>query len=269
MQRSGTDSLRSMEILPRLRVEQRSANSRKRGGSKEKRGRCRERSAPLIASSLLSLFLIFHPGLSAGATGPSQVVIDFNGNSADNGIPKPWSAKLRAGRAEAEVVPYKGGRVLRIKCNKGSFSLERDVSVSAGDFPYLIWAWKAEKLPSRGDVRRRARNDQGLQVLIAFEDRKVISYIWDSAAPEGTVTDESIGWPFALAIKVMVVRSGEADVDRWVIERRNIYEDYEKMFHEKPSRVKGVRLQANTQYTKDTSEGFIGQIVFSRAFPDP
>jgi hypothetical protein len=218
---------------------------------------------------LLLLFLIFHAALAAGATDASQVVIGFNGSSANDGIPGPWSAKLRAGRAEAEVVPYKGGRVVRIKCVKGSFSLQRDISVSPVDFPYLTWEWKADKLPSRGDVRRRDRNDQGLQVLVAFEDRKVISYIWDSAAPGGTVTDESVGWPFALAIKVMVVKSGEADLNRWVIERRNIYEDYERMFHEKPSRVKGIRLQANTQYTKDTSEGFIGQIVFSSAFPDP
>jgi hypothetical protein len=222
-----------------------------------------------FTSGLLSLLLIFHAALAAGAAGTSQIVIGFNGGSTNNGIPRPWSAKLRAGGAEAEVVPYEGGRVLRIKCVKGSFSLQRDVSVSPADFPCLTWEWKADRLPARGDVRRRGRNDQGLQVLIAFEDRKVISYIWDSAAPEGTVTDESVGWPFALAIKVMVVKSGEADLNRWVIERRNIYEDYEKMFHKKPSRVKGIRLQVNTQYTEDTSEGFIGQIVFSRAFADP
>jgi hypothetical protein len=226
------------------------------------------RSAPLIASSLLSLVLLFHPLLPAGASGPSQVVIDFTGNSTNSGIPKPWNANLRAGRAEAEVVPYKGGRVLRIKCVEGSFSVERNISVSPVDFPYLVWTWRADKLPSRGDARQRNRSDQGLQVLIAFDDRKVISYIWDSSAPEGTVIDESIGWPFALAIKVIVVKSGEADVNRWIIERRNIYQDYEKLFHKKPSRVKGVRLQANTQYTKDTSEGFIGQMVFSSAFPD-
>jgi hypothetical protein len=228
-----------------------------------------ERVPRHFTAGLLSLFLIFHNGLAAGATGASQIVIGFNGSSANDGIPEPWSAKLRAGRAEAEVVPYKSGRVLRIKCAKGSFSLQRDVSVSPVDFPCLTWEWKADKLPSQGDVRRRDRNDQGLQVLIAFEDRRVISYIWDSAAPEGTVTDESVGWPFGLAIKIMVVKSGEADLNRWVIEKRNIYEDYERMFHEKPSRVKGIRLQANTQYTKDTSEGFIGQIVFSSAFPDP
>ncbi len=102
-------------------------------------------------------------------------------------------------------------------------------------------------------------------MMVAFEDRKVISYIWDAAAPEGTITDESIGWPFDLAVKVIVVRSGETDINRWVVEERNIYDDYEKMFHEKPSRIKGVRLQANTQYTRDTSEGFIRHIVFSRA----
>jgi hypothetical protein len=132
----------------------------------------RGRSVTLIASSLLSLFLIFHPGLSASATGPSQVVIDFNGTSANNGIPKPWSAKLRAGRAEGEVVPYEGERVLSIKCVKGSFSIERNVPVSPDEFPYLVWAWKADKLPSRGDVRQRGKNDQGCRFSLLSKTEK-------------------------------------------------------------------------------------------------
>ncbi len=111
----------------------------------------------------------------------------------------------------------------------------------------------------------RGKNDQGMQVLLAFEDRKVISYIWDSSAPVGTVTDESIGWPFSLAIKTVVVESGKADINKWVVQRRNIHEDYEKLFHGKPSRLVGLRLQADTQYTKDTSEGFVKHIIFSHA----
>ena len=147
----------------------------------------------IFAVSLLSLLLMMYLGWSSEASDPSHVVIDFNGAAESSGIPKPWSVRLRSGKAEAVLVPENGIKVLRMKCVEASFSVERDVSISAGEFPLLTWEWKAAKLPSRGDVRRRGRNDQGLQVLLAFEDRKVISYIWDSSAPVGTVTEESIG----------------------------------------------------------------------------
>ena len=56
-----------------------------------------------------------------------------------------------------------------------------------------------------GDVRKRGYDDQALQLLIAFENKKVLSYIWDSNAPEGVSVDESIGWPINIGIRVIVV----------------------------------------------------------------
>jgi Protein of unknown function (DUF3047) len=238
-----------------------------RAGSMAQRRTRMTRKRRIIALSLLTLFLTVRTAWPSEA-GPSRVVIDFNNTGEHNGVPRPWHAKLRGGNAEAVVVPENGSNVLRIKCDDASFSVERDVAISAGEFPVLIWEWKAAKLPSRGDVRRSSRNDQGLQVLLAFDNRKVISYIWDSGAPVGTVVDESVGWPFSIAVKAVVVESGEADLGKWVVQQRNIYKDYERLFHEKPSRLAGVRLQANTQYTKDSSEGFIRHIIFSRAAPD-
>lgn len=219
----------------------------------------------IVAVSLMTLLIAVYFVWPTEAAAPSRVVIDFSGAVESSGIPRPWSVRLRSGEAEAGLVQEKGIKVLRMKCAEASFSVQRDVSISTGEFPLITWEWKAAKLPSQGDVRRRGRNDQGLQVLLAFEDRKVISYIWDSSAPVGTVTDESIGWPFTLAVKTVVVESGETNIDKWMVQQRNIYEDYEKLFHAKPSRLIGLRLQANTQYTKDSSEGFVKAIIFSSA----
>ena len=46
---------------------------------------------------------------------------------------------------------------------------------------------------------------RALQLLVAFEGRKILSYIWDSNAPEGTVADESIAWPVSLKVKVLTL----------------------------------------------------------------
>ena len=120
------------------------------------------------------------------------------------------------------------------------------------------------QLPSSGDVRRKSLNDQGLQILLAFEDRKIISYVWDANAPEGTVTDESLGWPFNISVKVIVVQSGTDRSNEWITHTRDMYQDYRNLFSEKPPSLKGLRIQANTQYTQDFAEGMIRGITFSR-----
>jgi hypothetical protein len=122
------------------------------------------------------------------------------------------------------------------------------------------------KLPASGDLREKSRNDQAMQIMFVFEGNRVISYVWDSNAPEGTISDESIGWPFNLRIKVLVVKSGQGGIDSWLTAMRNIYEDYKAFFHEEPRRLVGVRVQTNTQYTKDSAEGFVGKIAFSHNY---
>src|SRR5208283_1146002 len=193
------------------------------------------------------------------------LAVGFDGALEKNGLPESWELSVRAGTSDAGIVPESGRPILHIKCREASFSLERKLTVEPGDYPYISWAWKAVRLPLLGDVRKRGHNDQSLQLLVAFENGRILSYVWDSNAPEGTVADESIGWPVNLAIRVVVVKSGAADAGNWITHTRNIYEDYRRFFNELPPRVKGVRIQSNTQYTGDAAEGYVRDIVFSRS----
>lgn len=201
----------------------------------------------------------------ATASGPSLFTLGFGGTPDDNGIPGPWRLKVNKGNAGAAVVTGDGTSILNIKCVESSFSLERELPLSPADYPYIIWTWKATRLPKSGDVRKKGHNDQALQLLVAFDNKKVLSYVWDSNAPEGTIARESVMWPFSIEIAVIVVQSGTADTGKWVTDTRNIWEDYKKFFNEQPPRVKGVRIQSNTQNTKDTAEGYVRDIIFSRS----
>jgi hypothetical protein len=192
------------------------------------------------------------------------ITVDFNGVIEKNGLPNPWFLRVNNGNAHFRVLHQKDENILYLKCKSSSFSLERNVSISPEDYPYVTWRWKAIKLPLSGDLRNKNRNDQGLQMLFAFENGKIISYVWDANAPEDTVMDESLGWPLNLPIKVIVVNSGSAGINEWVSHTRNIYEDYRGLFNETPPRLKGLRIQANTQYTQDLSEGMVRGIIFSR-----
>jgi hypothetical protein len=193
------------------------------------------------------------------------LAVGFDGELEKNGLPASWKLSVRAGTADANIAPESNRQILHIKCREASFSLERKLPVDPVDYPYISWTWKAVRLPLLGDVRKKGHNDQALQLLVAFENRRVLSYVWDSNAPEGAVVDESIGWPVNLAIKVIVVKSGAADTGKWITLKRNICEDYREFFNGPPPGVQGVRIQSNTQYTRDTAEGYVRDIVFSRS----
>jgi hypothetical protein len=142
-----------------------------------------------------------------------------------------------------------------------SFSVEREFQFDPKEYPYLSWAWKAESLPPQGDVRESGRDDQALQVLVAFDSKKVIGYVWDSNAPEGTVTQLSIPWPVSLHIEVVVVRSGAAAKGQWSLVTRDLSEDYRRFFDGEAGRAKGIRVQMNTQHTKSRAEGYVKDIL--------
>ncbi len=214
---------------------------------------------------LYPLAVVFVLAGYAKAYDAPTLKVGFGDALEKNGLPASWKLSIRAGTADAGIVPESSWQILHLKCKEASFSLERKLPVNPADYPYISWTWKAVRLPLLGDVREKGHNDQALQLLVAFENRKVLSYVWDSNAPEGTVVDESIGWPVNLAIRVIVVKSGPADTGKWITLKRNIFEDYREFFKGPPPGVQGVRIQSNTQYTGDTAEGFVRDIVFSKA----
>jgi hypothetical protein len=220
----------------------------------------------LVTGLIIFLFLfgfIFSP-LPVLAM-PQTASVDFGGHLTAKGLPADWNLKVHEGQAQAGLVSEDGERVLHMKSLSSSFSLERDMTVDVRNYPYLVWSWKAVALPPRGDVRKKSADDQALQLLVGFKDGRVLSYVWDSNAPKGTVVDESVPWPFSIKIKVLVVRSGDGDLGRWVTTRRNVYRDYKELFGKEPPEVERIRLQMNTQYTGDVAEGFMRDILFTRS----
>jgi hypothetical protein len=189
--------------------------------------------------------------------------ISFEGGLNREGVPLGWTLKERTGEAELKIMNEDGETVAYFKSVSASFSLEKELNIDPKKYPYISWKWKVLRLPSGGDVRVKNKNDQAAQLLIAFEGRKVISYIWDNTAPEGYIHDESIGWPINLKIKVITVKSGTSDLNKWISFNRNIIKDYKLLYNEDPPLIKGIRVQINSQHTKTVAETLFGKIVLS------
>ena len=175
-------------------------------------------------------------------------------------LPSDWTIKVNRGKPDVSVCTDGDVRCVHLKSVAASFSLERGVDVDPTKTPFLSWQWKVAQLPERGDFRRTATDDQAAQVLVAFADRRVLSYIWDTNAPKGLLQSAS-SIPLVHVFAV-VCQSGAAEANRWIAEKHNIADDYERAFGRPAPHVKGVRLQINSQHTGSVAESYFGEIAF-------
>jgi hypothetical protein len=199
-----------------------------------------------------------------GTFAASTPLVILNATSAAPGrLPDGWQLKVNRGTPDITVIGEPSGQALRFKSRKSSFALERGVDVDITQFPVLTWTWKVSELPTGGDFRRSSTDDQAAQVMVAFSDRRVLSYIWDSSAPKGS-RQSAFALPF-LRISALVCRSGREELNQWLPESHNLAEDYQKAFGRSLARVKAIRLQINSQHTGSSAESYFGDISFRSA----
>jgi hypothetical protein len=63
-------------------------------------------------------------------------------------------------------------------------------------------------------------------------------------------------------ITAVVCQSGTSEANKWITESRNVAADYERAYGKPAPRVKGLRLQINSQHTGSTAESYFGEVAF-------
>lgn len=197
----------------------------------------------------------------AGASPLAFLALNVTPNQ--NRIPADWQIKVNHGHPDVAVCSVAEGPCLRLKSVKSSFGLERDVDIDPATMPILHWSWKVTQLPAGGDFRHASTDDQAAQVLVAFSDRHVLSYIWDSTAPKGSAENAS----FIPLVHVFdyVCESGAASLNQWLVEDRDLASDYRRAYGKPAPHVKGLRIQINSQHTGSVAESYFGAVEFHSA----
>ena len=107
---------------------------------------------------------------------------------------------------------------------------QSDLATKAGDdFParlYVTLDVALDSLPAAERLRiGAARMLYGPDVPVA-----ALCYVWDTKAPAGTFASNA----YTDRVRMIVVESGEKRIGEWVSVRRNVLEDYRKIFGEEP-----------------------------------
>ncbi len=102
--------------------------------------------------------------------------------------------------------------------------LQHDAELALMPDTRLHWSWKVDALPSSLREDSIPTHDY-LSIAVEFDNGLDLTYLWSAALPVGTHfrcplptwKDRETHW---------VVRSGSAELGRWLDESRNVYDDY-------------------------------------------
>ncbi len=183
-----------------------------------------------------------------------------------NGLPKNWKLRVWRGQPDVKIISRNGKKILRLRSQKASVSVYRNIKLDLRNFPNLKWRWKVTQLPSNADARILNRDDQAAGIYVVFPrfpsmiNSRFLAYIWENSAPEGTVMRNRKN-PM---IHYIVVRSGKRKLHQWITEERNVLDDYRKVFGQEPPMVGGVALLIDTDDTRSQAESYFAQIEFRR-----
>lgn len=185
------------------------------------------------------------------------------------GIPPGWERQRWGSPAyDFTVVENSGHPVLRLLSKDDSSTITKEIKgkVNLRQTPILEWRWKVVTLPTNGDSRRKETDDQGAQIYVGWPRfpemvrSRIIGYIWDTTAPAGTVVKSQK----TSTVTYVVVRSGPADLGKWITEQRNVAEDFRKIYGEEPESPGGITFGIDSDDTHSSGESFMGSIVFRK-----
>lgn len=222
----------------------------------------------LACVTLLAVALLATAPLRAADPAP-LVVEDWSKQpEGKTGIPDGWKGQNWGSPKYDFRIETQGGRkVLRAKSQDDSSTISKEAKVNVKDRPILQWSWQAVTLPKGGDARKSSTDDQAAQLYVTFPRfpqavrSRIISYLWDTTAPAGAIFKSEK----TSLVTYVVVRSGPADVGKWVTESRNVLEDYKKIYGEAPGEdVGAISISIDSNDTHSSAEACFGEIVFRK-----
>jgi hypothetical protein len=202
-------------------------------------------------------------------------------------VPAGWQTVLLSASkqpTEYTLVADDGVTVLRANAHGSASILAWRADFDPHAFPLLSWRWKVTRPITGADTRERRSEDSPARVMVSFSgnsaslratDRAagalaeaisghvlpyaVLMYIWGAKVPLESTTVSSL----TSRVRMLAVASDEEGAGRWLSYRRNLAEDFRRVFGEEPGHVTAIELMTDTDNTGGVAEAFYGDLTLS------
>ncbi len=208
----------------------------------------------------------------------------FSKSAPGGALPEGWQPqtfKTIDQHTVYELVKDGDATVMKAMANASASGLTKPLDLNLKDFPILEWRWKVANVLTKGNPKSKAGDDYPARIYLTFKydparvsawqrtkyglaksiygsypPHAGINYIWESKLPVGTIVPNA----YTDRLRMIVVESGTAKLGEWQSYRRNVYEDYKRVFDEEPPDVSGIAIMTDTDNTGESATAYYGDI---------
>jgi hypothetical protein len=206
--------------------------------------------------SACSFFVCILACSSSFVHGEEILVDDYQ-----NGLSPHWQEKRFKGKTHYTVVREDGFQCIRAVSRTSASALIYKIEYDLRDYPWLAWTWKVADILVKGDATTRAGDDYAARVYVVFPSvafwrTKTLVYIWANKLPQG----KAVPNPFTANAVMVAVESGREKRGQWLLEKRNVLDDYRQYFGEDPPKAGAVAIMTDTDNTGEDATAWYGPI---------
>jgi hypothetical protein len=199
-------------------------------------------------------------GIVGFALERSIIIDDF-----EDGLKLQWRTEEFKGKTLYKVIKKDGGQVLRAESSDSASGLIYEFEYDPGEYPILTWRWRVENIIEKGDATKKEGDDYAARVYVIFPHwfppmTKSVNYVWANRLPKGDHVPNAY---YSKSIMI-AVESGEEKVGRWIVERRNVYEDFKMLFGDEPPEVGGIAIMTDTDQTGESVTAYYDDVIIEK-----
>lgn len=175
-----------------------------------------------------------------------------------------WIEFPLRGSTEYRITTVDGRVVIQATGRNAASGLIRLVSTDTVRCPIISWSWRVDTLQKDADLRIKDKEDVAASIFLLFGDPgfliapdpvPTLRYVWtNNRYPIEAVIDN----PYLPGIvRSVVIKSGEEHLGKWMTERRNVVDDFERAFGQPPpDTIDAIVLFTDNDQTRQPVEAY-------------
>ena len=176
------------------------------------------------------------------------------------GVPAGWK-RVFLFPAKVEVVANGAERALHLESAGDHSIIARDLGgVNLAETPWLEWTWRVDELPRGANLAKKDLADSAIEIHLVWKaGHATLGYAWD----ETLDLERSFENPRQGSVHFLIVTNGTAQPGKWITLKRQVVEDYRKVFKaEPPGPPDQIAISIDSNQTRSRAESYVGPIRF-------
>lgn len=208
---------------------------------------------------IVALFLGI--SLTSAATNNRVVIGNFSAGTLIG-----WESKSFVGQTSYTIEQKDGQSVLIAESAGTASGLGRKITVDLTKTPYVNWSWKIEQSLPELEETQKSGDDYAARLYVIKSggaliwNAKSLNYVWSGSQSKDTV------WPNAFSprnSKMIAARGAEDSTGVWRHEKRNVREDYKRIFGKDVKSINAIAIMTDTDNSGLRASASYGDIYFT------